>query len=250
MTTLKLQGDGASGGSVTIKPPNTGSNRTVTLPDADLTIPATNSSGTLTTQGDVLYRDGSGIQRLPAGTSGNFLKTQGAGSNPVWAAGGGWSLVGSSNTGVGTGTSHTFTGISSTARQVLYLFKGISFDGDQNYSIRIGPSGGVVTSGYVNNNIFWGNSSQGTQSTTDCFRWNSTNAAAYSGNGYVHFTYFHDDIWQGFGWFNPTNATGTSTAHYLFNGYVDCGTALERIELYPQSSANLDAGTVTVYEVT
>ena len=76
MTTLKLQGDGASGGSVTIKPPNTGSNRTVTLPDADLTIPATNSSGTLTTQGDVLYRDGSGIQRLPAGTSGNFLKTK------------------------------------------------------------------------------------------------------------------------------------------------------------------------------
>ena len=58
MTTLKLQGDGASGGSVTIKPPNTGSNRTVTLPDADCTIAATNSSATLTTQGDTLYASG------------------------------------------------------------------------------------------------------------------------------------------------------------------------------------------------
>ena len=203
--------------------------------------------------GDIAYYNGTQYVRLaPAGAS-RTLKMNSSNNAPEWvsvADKGGWTLVGSSNTGVGTGTSHTFTGISATARQVLYLFKGISFNGDQNYSIRIGPSGGVVTSGYLNNNIFWGNSSQGTQSTTDCFRWNSTNAAAYTGNGYVHFTYFHDDIWQAFGWFSPSNATGTSSAHYLFNGSVDCGTALERIELYPQSSANLDAGTVTVYEVT
>ena len=40
----------------------------------------------ITTQGDILYRDGSGLQRLAAGTSGQFLKTQGTGANPVWAA--------------------------------------------------------------------------------------------------------------------------------------------------------------------
>ena len=40
----------------------------------------------LTTQGDILYRDGSGDQRLAAGTSGYFLKTQGSGADPVWAA--------------------------------------------------------------------------------------------------------------------------------------------------------------------
>lgn len=40
---------------------------------------------TLTTQGDILYRDGSGLQRLGAGTSGYFLKTQGTGANPVWS---------------------------------------------------------------------------------------------------------------------------------------------------------------------
>jgi len=38
----------------------------------------------LTTQGDILYRDGSGLQRLGAGTSGQFLKTQGASANPTW----------------------------------------------------------------------------------------------------------------------------------------------------------------------
>jgi len=39
---------------------------------------------TLTTQGDILYRDGSGLQRLAAGTSGQFLKTLGSGQNPTW----------------------------------------------------------------------------------------------------------------------------------------------------------------------
>ena len=42
---------------------------------------------TLTTQGDILYRNGSGLQRLANKnrTSGQFLKTQGSDANPVWA---------------------------------------------------------------------------------------------------------------------------------------------------------------------
>ena len=39
----------------------------------------------ITTQGDLLYRDASGLQRLGAGTSGQFLKTNGSGANPAWA---------------------------------------------------------------------------------------------------------------------------------------------------------------------
>jgi len=44
---------------------------------------------TITTQGDILYRDGSGLARLAAGTSGQFLKTLGTGQNPAWADAGG-----------------------------------------------------------------------------------------------------------------------------------------------------------------
>ena len=45
----------------------------------------TDLTTTLTTQGDLVYRDGSGLQRLGAGTSGQFLKTNGSGANPAWA---------------------------------------------------------------------------------------------------------------------------------------------------------------------
>ena len=46
-----------------------------------------------TTQGDITYHNGTNNVRLAAGTSGYFLKTQGAGANPVWAAGGGVAQV-------------------------------------------------------------------------------------------------------------------------------------------------------------
>jgi hypothetical protein len=47
-------------------------------------------------QGDVIYYNGSNFVNLGPGTSGHFLKTQGAGANPVWAAASGsgnaWNL--------------------------------------------------------------------------------------------------------------------------------------------------------------
>ena len=40
---------------------------------------------TITTQGDILYRNASGLARLGAGTSGQVLTTAGAGANPSWS---------------------------------------------------------------------------------------------------------------------------------------------------------------------
>jgi hypothetical protein len=44
----------------------------------------TDLTSTLTTQGDIVYRDGSGLVRLGAGTAGQVLQTGGAGANPSW----------------------------------------------------------------------------------------------------------------------------------------------------------------------
>lgn len=43
-------------------------------------------AGITWTQGDVLYYNGTNLVDLAPGTSGHFLKTQGAGANPVWDA--------------------------------------------------------------------------------------------------------------------------------------------------------------------
>ncbi|WP_290944270.1 hypothetical protein [Hyphomonas sp.] len=53
----------------------------------------TDLTSTLTTQGDILYRDASGLQRLAAGTNGQALLTGGAGANPSWGDAGGGILL-------------------------------------------------------------------------------------------------------------------------------------------------------------
>lgn len=45
-------------------------------------------------QGDILYRGAASWSRLGAGTSGQFLKTQGAGANPAWDSAGGSPTIG------------------------------------------------------------------------------------------------------------------------------------------------------------
>jgi hypothetical protein len=64
---------------------------TGTLPVANggtgqTSISAALDSAFSSTQGIILYRDASGWSALTPGTSGNFLKTQGAAANPVWAS--------------------------------------------------------------------------------------------------------------------------------------------------------------------
>ena len=57
--------------------------------DAEIVAPLVTKGGTgqtSWTQGDVLYASGSNaLAKLGAGTSGQFLKTQGSGTNPVWS---------------------------------------------------------------------------------------------------------------------------------------------------------------------
>lgn len=55
-------------------------------------------------QGDILYRGASTWTVLAPGTSGNFLQTQGAAANPIWAAGGGGGSLTVGTTTISGGT--------------------------------------------------------------------------------------------------------------------------------------------------
>ncbi len=51
-------------------------------------------ASTLVSQGDILYRDASGLQKLAAGTSGQVLQTGGTGANPSWVDASGGKTLG------------------------------------------------------------------------------------------------------------------------------------------------------------
>ena len=80
------------------------------------------------TQGDILYSNGSNtLAKLGAGTSGQFLKTQGSGANPVWATpGGGGDFVFISKATASSTASIEFTsGLDATYKNYVFIFNNI-----------------------------------------------------------------------------------------------------------------------------
>jgi hypothetical protein len=129
------------------------------------------------TAGGITYGDGSTYANTAAGTSGQPVVSGGAGA-PVFrpytlpaADGSANQLLQTNGSGalsfatvsagftLGTpaattsGTSVTFTGIPAGVKQVVVTFKGVSTNGTSPKLVRIGPSAGVETSGYGNNQL-------------------------------------------------------------------------------------------------
>jgi hypothetical protein len=84
------------------------------------TLSAALDSSAGATQGSILYRSATGWTQLGPGVSGQTLQTQGAGANPVWAAGAGLGTVTSVATGTGlTGGPITSSGTISIANTAV-----------------------------------------------------------------------------------------------------------------------------------
>jgi len=109
----------------------------------------TDLTSTLTTQGDVVYRNASGLARLGFGTSGHVLTTKGTGANPVWEAASGGKVLqvvsvvktdtfSSSTAGAFTDITGMSAAITPSATNSKILILGnINSDADQNAHIKL-----------------------------------------------------------------------------------------------------------------
>ena len=99
----------------------------------------TDLTTTLTTQGDIVYRDASGLARLGAGTSGQALITNGTGANPSWGTVAGGKILQVVSATDGTTRSTTSTSFvtasntctlnitpSATSSKILLMFGSIA----------------------------------------------------------------------------------------------------------------------------
>jgi hypothetical protein len=109
----------------------------------------------ITTQGDILYRDGSGLQRLAAGTSGQVLQTGGSGANPSWTT------MSSDVVRLGSVTNTSASSVnidhySSTYNYYLHLVRMEQESFSDRPRIRVRQGGSTVTSSSYHYN--WGGS--------------------------------------------------------------------------------------------
>lgn len=105
----------------------------------------TDISTTLTTQGDILYRDGSGLQRLAAGTANQVLQTGGAGANPSWGTvSSDWVKLVETTAGGSEGSISVDGYFSSTYKIYKAFISNVCFNADPqgyfNFRVNVGGS--------------------------------------------------------------------------------------------------------------
>jgi hypothetical protein len=95
-------------------------------------------------QGDILYRGASSWARLSAGTSGQFLQTQGAGANPQWAAPSGWQLI-AQNTAPGTVSQVNFDQAAiAQMTELLLVWEAVTVTASLTVRIAVSTDGGTT----------------------------------------------------------------------------------------------------------
>lgn len=178
----------------------------------------TDLTTTLTAQGDIVYRDGSGLAKLGAGTSGQLLQTGGTGANPSWTnapQGGAIStnstfFVGSFSTSstsqqLVTGQSITLTPASTSSKFLLMAHGATNGDyieptfmrGSTNLADGLAGASAVAFSrqgaptGWANTSIQFIDAPNTTSSITYELRIRATSSTAYWGDGTSHANAFH-----------------------------------------------------------
>lgn len=186
-------------------------------------------------QGDVLYRNASGWVRLGAGTSGQFLQTQGAAANPQWATATSsfttTSLV-ATTSGIANGT----TSISGSPKVVHVSFVGVT-NSTSGFDVQIG-SGSYTTTGYTSTGTNARNGANPTGSTSTAgFYVNSGSAAVY---GVMTLTHAGSNIWT----CGYSLASGSNTM--IGGGAITIAGALDRLQVKNNSGDAFSAGSFSV----
>jgi len=214
---------------------------TGTLPIAN---GGTNSTATATA-GGVGYGTGTAHAYTAAGTTGQFLQSNGA-SAPTWVAGptGGFTL----GTPVATtsGTSIDFTGIPSGTKQIIITFKGVSTSGIDPKWIQIGDSGGIEDTGYSATSAGISESAEIiATSSLASFNIKSVNSSDLI-NGSVTLTLENSSTYTWVASGVLENSTSTSRVFFVA-GRKSLSAVLDRVRLTTQNGTDtFDAGEVNI----
>jgi hypothetical protein len=209
---------------------------------------------TLTTQGDILYRDASGLARLAAGTSGQVLQTGGSGANPSWGTVSSDMVKLAQNT-TGNASSISIDGyFSSTYKSYKCIYDVQGQNNSTNFGLRFNVSGTTKTDSYyiytgvrarrssasndINNDSGWDNSyaklnnGSGNSNLRTVGEINFHNIGA----GYPHFTAL------GASWNDNSNFYG-----YQMNGLYSGTTNPSGFTFFFDSSGNTIVRSITLY---
>ena len=213
----------------------------------------------ITTQGDILYRDASGLQRLGAGTSGHFLKTQGTGANPVWAESGGTHVKLAGGTISSSVSQLSLDHFSNTYTHYKIVGSNFSPTGEQQFRARFRSSGTNNSDGYYK----WATShpiiTSGGSSHNSHGGWDnghfSINGTNNIGTDNTYGASFEIDIFQPyqskktfFHTYSIGYESGGQLNGHIGGGFFNNNNSFDGVALF-FNGANIDAGDYAMYGV-
>lgn len=212
-----------------------GTTDTQTLTNKTLTSPVINVGSDA--QGDVYYRNGSGVfTRLAPGTSGQYLQTQGAGANPQWVDLTSPSWTTATEQATTSGSTVDFTGIPSGTSVIIIMFDQVSLSGTDHILVQIGDSGGVETTSYISS------SSEGTAASSTSGMIMRRGSAGDAHSGHMILSHSGSNKWL------SSHAIGYTNAAYVTmgGGNKTLSAELDRVRITRSGTDTFNAGSVNI----
>lgn len=173
-----------------------------------------------------------GIAGANYGTAGQVITSNGSGSSVSWSTPAISSLT--PQTFISTG--NLFTGIPAWAKSITMTVS--SMDSTADVLVRVGPSGGIVSSGYSSSGSVVTASGASTDNNITGFL---INIGGSVGSGTIRLTYVN-----GFTWACDHVIGTTTTKTCMGGGTVTLAAALDRVQIVPATGTFAATGTVTV----
>jgi len=143
-----------------------------------------------------------------------------------------------------SGTEKDFTNIPASAKRVTLLLQGVSLRGTALLRIRLGTSGGSVTSGYVSTGSVISSGAATAAATAGFEIYTNAPNAAYSVTGAIVFYLIGSNTWVAAGTVSWGGVAWTGTV----GGLVALGGALTQLRLTSSNGTDtLDAGAANVF---
>jgi hypothetical protein len=141
-----------------------------------------------------------------------------------------------------SGTSIDFTSLPSWIKRVTVVLQGVSTNGNSAYLVRLGTSGGVVTSGYVSSGNQL-NPASSSASSTAGFNFVIDNAG-YICTGNIVFNNISSNTWVAS---YTLSLTGVATGSAVGGGQIALGGTLDRVRLTTVNGTDtFDAGSINI----
>jgi len=188
------------------------------------------------TDGELITWDASGNPTTVAvGTSGHYLKSQGAGSVPVFAAISAGFTLGTEQATT-SGTSVTFGSIPAGVKAIVIMFEGVSFNANADMDVTIGDAGGLETSGYVSCGF---NGTSGQTSTSEFLINIGGTSEAINGSMFLNLKDSSNYTWVS----SHTIAESTQPTLYTGGGVKSLSGELTQLSV---SGSTFDAGSINI----